>query len=109
MSILDTILDTFRSPDPKRVKERIVIQIQDYQATKAELQEQRRKLQLAILNLNRRLMHLRKNNPSLLAEIRSVSRQKTDVEYQDLEVKTAIEKLDREIAQLTARYRQVAA
>ena len=106
---MDIILDTFRSPDPKRVKVRIAIQIQDYQATKAELQEQRRKLQLAILNLNRRLMHLRKNNPSLLAEIRSVSGQKTNLEYEDLEVKTAIEKLDKEIAQLTAKYRQVAA
>ena len=109
MSILDTILDTFRSPDPKRVKERIAIQIQDHQATKAELQEQRRKLELTIFNLNKRILEIKRRNPSFLAEIRRLSGKKTDVEYQDLEVKTAIEKLDREIAQLTARYRQVAA
>lgn len=109
MGILDTFLDAFRSPDPKVVKQRIAAKIQEHQDTKAEIQEQRRKLERVIFDLNKRLMHLRKNNPSLLAEIRTLSGQKTDLEYQDLELKTTIGRLDGEIARLTAQYHKIAA
>ena len=109
MGILDTFLDTFRTPDPKKVMERIVAQIKEHQATKAELLKQRRKLELTIFQLNNRIINIKRRNPSLLAEIRTLSGQKTDLEYQDLEAKTAIEKLDREIARLSLRYRQLAA
>ncbi len=68
-----------------------------------------RKLQDAIRKLSERIRRMERENPSSIGNIRQEKATKTNLEYQELELKSVIRKLDEEIARLTAQYHKLAA